>query len=127
MIQTKMKGSSSKFVHFCVHRCILANIKITGDRPCLQLFPKQVATQLPLLKLINWTRRSFKIKTVKRFKKLTAPNIKKIQPHESTAFGRPVIITGGLNRFYATPTFTSSFAAVHTIKLAVRLAWRSPS
>ena len=40
-------------------------IKITGDKPGQQLFPKQVATQLPLRNKINWTHRSVKIKRLK--------------------------------------------------------------
>ena len=47
---------------------ILTNNKVTGDKPSMQLFSKQVATQLPLLNKINWTHKSVKVKISKTFK-----------------------------------------------------------
>ena len=42
---------------------ILTNNKITGDKASKQLFPKQMATQLPLLNYRNWTHKKvFKLK-----------------------------------------------------------------
>ena len=55
---------------------IPTNNKITGNKPSLQLFAKQVATQPYLLNQTNRTHRSVTFKT---FKHLTAPNIKQMK------------------------------------------------
>ena len=41
---------------------VLTNNRIADDKPSLQLFPEQVATQLPSLNYMNRTHRNVKTK-----------------------------------------------------------------